>query len=165
MTIRLAAAGTGQTFSWPEIGASEESRVIRSRLVKIKEERRQPISFSWRDTLRDDLDEIIRDCSNPGWDGYDAEAVSMESAVIAQEIIDALPENIQVPNLVPDPSGEIALEWRVGDQKYFSVSTSGNDLVYAGLFGGFCKKYGQERFFGTIPPTILHVLSHYFSEV
>jgi len=164
VTIRIATAGTGQTFSWADVGFSEESRDISSRLVKILEERRQPISFSWRETLRDELDEIVQDCSSPGWDGYDAEAVSVESAVVAQELIDVLPENIQVPTLVPDPSGEIALEWRTGGQKYFSISVSANSLVYAGIFGGFCKKYGEERFFGTIPASILHILTHYFPE-
>ena len=165
MTIQVATAGTEQTFSWREAGFSEESRDISSRLVEILEERRQPISFSWRNTLRDELDEILQDCSSRGWDGYDAEPVSVESAAVAQEFLDLLPDNSQVPNLVPEPNGEIALEWRTGDQKYFSVSMSGNCLVYTGIFGGFCKKYGEERFFGKIPASILHVLSHYFSEV
>lgn len=164
MSIRLAIAGYGQTFLWPEIGLSDESKHIRARLLKILAEVRQPISFSWRETLKDELDEIVQECSKAGWDGYDAEPVSVESAAIAQEFLDLLPDNIQVPDLVPEPSGEIALEWRAGDQKYFSVSMSGNGLVYAGIFGGFCKKYGEERFFGTVPATIIYILSHYFAE-
>jgi hypothetical protein len=165
VTIRLAAAGTEQSFSWEEIGFSEESRDIYSRIVRILEERRRPISYSWRDTLRDELDEILQECSKPAWDGYDAEPISLESAVVAQEFINVLPENVQTPSLVPEPSGEIALEWRAGDQKYFSVSMSGDGLTYAGIFGGYCKKYGEERFFGKIPATISHILTHYFAEV
>jgi hypothetical protein len=164
MSVRLATAGSGQTFSWPEIGFSDESKHIRSRLLKILAEVRQPISFSWRETLQDELDEIVQDCSKAGWDGYDAEPVSVESVAVAQELIDALPEHIEVPNVVPEPSGEIALEWRSGDQKYFSVTVSGTVLVYAGIFGGFCKKYGEERFFGALPTTVLQILSQYFSE-
>jgi hypothetical protein len=165
MSVRLATAGSGQTLSWPEIGFSDESKHIRYRLLKILAEVRQPISFSWRETLQDELDEIVQDCSKAGWDGYDAEPVSSESAAVAQQLIDALPEHIEVPNVVPDPSGEIALEWRSGDQKHFSVSASETTLVYAGIFGGFSKKYGEERFFGTIPAPILDILSDYFAEV
>ena len=164
MSVRLATAGASQTFSWPEIGFSDESRNIRSRLLKILAEVRQPISFSWREALQDELDEILQSCSRAGWDGYNAEPVSIESAVSAQQLIDALPEHIRVPSVVPEPDGEIALEWRNGDHKYFSVSVSGRRLVYAGIFGGVCKKYGEERFFGTIPATVMDILSHYFSE-
>lgn len=164
MSVRLATAGSGQTFSWPEIGFSDESKHICSRLLKILAEVRQPISFSWREELQDELDEIVQDCSKAGWDGYDAEPVSAESIVAAQQLIEALPEHIQVPDVVPEPSGEIALEWRSGNQKYFSVTVSGTELVYAGIFGGFWKKYGEERFFGRLPTTVLQILSQYFSE-
>lgn len=164
MSVRLATAGSWQTFSWPEIGFSDESRDIRSRLLKIRAEVRRPISFSWREGLQDELDEIVQDCSKSGWDGYDAQPVSDESIVAAQQIIDALPEHIRVPDVTPEPSGEIALEWRSGNQKYFSVTASGTVLVYAGIFGGFCKKYGEERFFGSLPTTVLQILSQYFSE-
>jgi hypothetical protein len=164
MSVRLATAGSGQTFSWPEIGFSDESKHIRSRLLKILAELRQPISFSWRETLQNELDEIVQDCSKAGWDGYDANPLSLESAVVAREFINVLPENIQIPNLVPEPGGEIALEWRSGDRKYLSVTVSGTVLVYAGIFGGLCKKYGEERFFGTLPTAVLQILSQYFSE-
>lgn len=164
MSVRLATAGYGQTFSWPEIGLSDESKQIRSGLLKILAEVRQPISFSWREMLKDELDEIVQECSEGGWDGYDAEPVSSESAAVAQQLIDVLPEHIDVPNVVPEPSGEIALEWQSGGQKYFSVTVSGTVLVYAGIFGGFCKKYGEEQFFGALPTTVLQILSQYFSE-
>ncbi|HKT13376.1 MAG TPA: hypothetical protein VJW77_16275 [Terriglobia bacterium] len=164
MSIRLAIAGSGQTFSWPEIGLSDESKHIRARLLKILAEVRQPISFSWRETLKDELDEIVRECSEAGWDGYDAEPVSVESVTVAQQLIDALPEHITVPNVVPEPSGEVGLEWRNGAQKYFSLTVSGTELVYAGIFGGFCKRYGEERFFGALPTAVLQILSQYFTE-
>lgn len=164
MSVRLATAGTGAPFSLIEMGFSNESVDIKHRLKEMLQETREPVSFSWRETLCNELDDIAQGCSVNGWDGYDAEVVSMHSVATAQQLIDELPEHILVPDVVPEPSGGVALEWRSGEHKYFSVSVSGTTLIYAGIFGAF-KKYGEERFFGAMPATILHILSHYFAEV
>lgn len=164
MSVRFATAATNQTFSCLELGWSDESQYINFRLWKISAETRRPISLAWREDLLDDLDEILQSCSRAGWDGYDAEPVSLESVVSVHQVINALPDHINVPSVVPEPDGEIALEWRNGDQKYFSVSVSARRLAYAGIFGGVSKKYGEERFFGTIPAAIVDILTRYFSE-
>ncbi len=164
MSIRLTTATVDQTVRWPEAGLSEESKDIKSRLEEIQRDQRKPISFSWRDSLQDELEDIVESCKNTGWDGYDAEPISTESASGALQLIEALPEHIRPPNVIPEPGGEIALEWRTDDQRHFSVSVSGATLVYAGVFGGSCKKYGEERFFDVLPPAILGILTRYFSE-
>lgn len=164
MSVRLATATIDQTTWWPQVGFSEESKNIKSHLVEFQIEGRKPISFSWRDSLLDQLEEIIGSCYKAGWDGYDAEPVSTESVISALQLIEALPEHIWPPRLIPEPSGEISLEWRAGGQKHLSISVSGWALVYAGVFGGSFKQYGEERFFGHLPPTILRILTSYFPE-
>jgi hypothetical protein len=163
MSIRLAATTAGPTVWWPVAGFSPESRDIEARLEEIRKDRRTPISFSWRESLQDELTGITRSCSDAGWDGYDAEPVLVEAETAGRRLIEALPEFIAVPNVVPEPSGRIALEWCAEGQKRFLLSISGTTLRYAGIFGG-SKEYGEERFFDVLPPKIHGILTSHFPQ-
>jgi len=164
MSVRLATVPANQMGWWPEAGLSDESEDIKAQIEEIRREIRKAISFSWRDSLRDDIAEVVQSSSKAGWDGYGAEPVSIDSANGALQLIEALPEHISLPSVIPEPGGEIALEWRTDNQRDFSISISGTSLVYAGVFGGSCKEYGEEPFFGALPATILRILTHYFPE-
>jgi len=148
-----------------EAGLSEEYKNIKALMDNIRFKSREPLSFSWRESVRDDIERSCRTHSKTGWDGYDAEPVSLESARGALRIINALPDHINPPNVVPEPDGVIALEWNDGSQKTLALSLSGNLLTYAGVFGGTCKKYGEEPFFSALPSTIIGILSEYFPKV
>jgi hypothetical protein len=111
--------------------------------------------------LVDQIAEILQTCSDQGWDGYNAQPVLRESAGSVADFVRNLPEGIQMPTVVPEPDGDLALEWQAGEH-LFSVSFSGQSLVYAGRFGGATKQYGQEPFFGAIPRKILAILAGYF---
>lgn len=151
-------------FNWPMEGVSPDSDNIRSIFEEILDERRRPVSFAWRDILRDEVAEIVQDCAGRGWDGYDAEPLSPESVVSTGRLIELLPEGVKIPSVVPEPTGDIVLEWRTGDQKYFTMSISGQILTYAGVFGGL-SKYGEERIFRALPGEVLGFLASYFPEV
>lgn len=160
-TVRVAARG-GAIVWLPATGLSPESEDIRASIEEIRRELRKPISFSWRETLRNELANVVQNCSIAGWDGYDSEPVSAESEIAALQLIEVLPEYISLPDVTPLPSGEIAFEWRIGQDRYFTIRVSGTSLVYAGVFGGSCKKYGQEQFFNALPPAIQAILTQYF---
>jgi len=145
-----------------EAGLSEESKDISALIEDIRRKSREPISFSWRESLRGEIEDVLQTRSRPGWDGYDAEPISLESANGALRIINALPDHITPPSVVPEPDGEVALEWSGDNRRDFSVSLSGTTLTYAGVFGGSCKKYGEEPFFGALSSTILGILTEYF---
>jgi len=161
-SIRIAAS-TGGTLNvwWTATALSDESREISDRIEEIQEELRKPISFSWRESLRHELADIVEKCSFAGWDGYDAEPVSDESKIAALQLIEVLPEFILAPDVTPLPSGEIAFEWRVGQEIDFTISVSGVSVVYAGVFGGSCKKYGEERFFDALHRSIQSIVAEY----
>ncbi len=162
--MRLATVPIDQMVWWAEAGLSEESKDIKAQVEEIRRESRKPISFSWRESLREEITAVLRCSSRAGWDGYDAEPISIDSANGALQLIEALPEHISLPNVIPEPSGEIGLEWRTDYQRDFSISVSGTTLAYAGVFGGSCKKYGEEPFFGVLSSTILRILTDYFPE-
>ena len=165
MSTRFAVAPMNSPIMWCVEGVSEESQEIRALISSIASQQRILASFRWRDSLLDEISQISQSCEKQGWDGYDAEPISSESAMRAAQLIKLLPNSIQAPSVVPEPSGTISLEWRTDDQKDFSLGVSGQNLVYAGIFGGSSKAYGQERFSRDLPSTVLEILTSYFSQV
>jgi hypothetical protein len=147
------------SVSW---GVSPEADKIRDLEAEYRSDLRGPVSFAWRDSLVEQIADIVQTCSDPSWDGYDAEPASRDSARCATELARNLPEGIQAPAVVPDPDGDIAFEWRTDDNRLFSLSVTGPTLVYAGRFGGSSRQYGEEPFFGAIPRTILGILAKHF---
>lgn len=147
---------------WFPVAVSPASDEIKESVGKYREDWQIPVTFAWRNLLFQEIFDILQDCSVHGWDGYDSEPVSPDTANGALELLKNLPEGIQMPAVVPEPGGDIAFEWRTDDGRHFSLSVTGPTLVYAGVFGGFSKQYGEERFFGPVPRTILEILVRYF---
>lgn len=165
MSTRFVLAPMNAPVMWCVEGVSEESQKIRAMISSIESQQRILASFRWRDSLLDEISQISQSCEKQGWDGYDAEPISFESAIRAAQLTKLLPNNIQAPSVVPEPGGDISLEWRTDDQKDFSLGVSGQSLVYAGIFGGSSKAYGEERFSRDLPSTVLEILTSYFSQV
>jgi hypothetical protein len=160
MSTLVARATHDAGMFWVPSGISLESAEVRQLETKYLVDRRVPTSFAWRGILVEQIAEILQTCSDLGWDGYDAKPVSLDSAGRVAEFVWNLPEGIRMPTVVPEPDGDIALEWRIGES-LFSLSFTGRSLVYAGRFGGE-SQYGQEPFFAAIPRKILEILAGYF---
>ena len=143
-------------------GISKESIDINALVLNAVKSSRQPVSFLWRESLTCKVREIYERCSKAGWDGYDAEPIALESCLGALHVIDLLPDKILPPDAVPEPAGEISLEWRTEDELLFSLTVTGRTLVYAGIFGGHSKQHGEEHFFDQLPKTVLEILTRYF---
>lgn len=117
---------------------------------------REASSLGALDSVLQLLDEVFMDCSTEGWDGYDASRITEASYIEAMQFIENLPltSSFPMPEIIPEPSGEIALEWSKGSQKIFVASFSGNnEIIYAGLFGAN-KTHGTE-YFGESPPALI----------
>lgn len=88
----------------------------------------------------------------------DGEAAPI-SEVICKETIDflkKLPSTIPIPEVVVEPSGDLALEWYVGNYCCFLVGFSGKSIItYSGLFGRGQKTYGTEFISEAIPSLIV----------
>lgn len=102
-------------------------------------------------TLRVELENVAFDCAHPGWDGYGAEAVSVDAYQAAERFIRALPLGIPQPELSADPDGWVTFEWRKSSRRTLLVSVRpGYALDYAALIGT-AKTHGSEPFFGELP--------------
>lgn len=162
MSPRFATAALEPTLWWIDAGTTKESQEFRSAFRDIRKRDSTVASYVWRESLRYQVEEVYHECSSEGWDGYDAEPIPLESRLNAIQFIGLLPDYILPPDVTADPTGMIAFEWRRDSQKHFSLSISGKSLVYAGIFGGSHKKYGEELFFAVIPATISRILTQYF---
>jgi len=106
------------------------------------------------------LDNLWEECSAAGWDGYEALPISREVYLEAKKLIMSLPvvSFIPMPEIVPEPSGEIAFEWSKGKRRTFIASVGGNnEIVYAGLFG-LNKTHGAEYFGDSLPVILIENL-------
>src|SRR5690349_16360844 len=82
------------------------------------------------------VQEIVVECSEPGWDGNGAEPISEVAAARAAEFIVALPKGIVMPEFAPEPDGSISLDWIQSRDRLFSLSIgTGSRLAYAWLDG------------------------------
>ena len=165
MSTRFEVAPMYASATWCVEGVSEESRSITALITRIASQQRILASFRWRDSLLDELSQISQNCETQGWDGYDGEPISTESTIRAAQLVELLPNGIQTPTVVPDPGGDISFEWDGGNRKNFTLGVSGQNLVYAGIFGGSSKTYGEERFSRVLPPAVVEILTSYFPQV
>ncbi|MCH8157119.1 MAG: hypothetical protein IID18_05100 [Nitrospinae bacterium] len=94
-----------------------------------------------------DLDRTYRECSVENWDGYDAKPLIREAYSEVVQFLHMLPFGMPLPEVSPEPTGEIGLEWRKGDKAILLLSFSGKKLItYAGVFGPKNRVHGVEDF-------------------
>jgi hypothetical protein len=84
------------------------------------------------------LGEVYEECSEVNWDGYGAVAITHATYKKAAEFLDAMPNRLPPPEVIPENDGELALEWRDHRGQSLSVSLSSN--------GRMTVLYGPERF-------------------
>ncbi len=69
-----------------------------------------------------------------------------------------------MPEVVPEPGGEIGLEWYRRKRLVFTVSVSGsNEIIYTGLFGTN-RIHGTEYFGDLLPSVILENLKRLYKD-
>ena len=111
-----------------------------------------------------DIYNLYKECSEENWDGYGAEPISIGAYLEAVKLAELLPSSSPVPEVVPEPNGEIAFEWYRGKRFVFVVSVGGNNVInYAGLFGSSTRAYGSEYFGDKLPSSVIGNIQRLFS--
>ncbi|OHB75843.1 MAG: hypothetical protein A2Z34_05440 [Planctomycetes bacterium RBG_16_59_8] len=142
-------------------GFSEEAREIRDAVETVRRHSNRSIILGWRASLIDQTMEMHDECSSPGWDGYDAEPLTTESLSSVRRFLESLPDYIQQPEIVPEPTGGIAFEWDKGRDVIFSVTLNGDRYVYAGILGDH-KHHGEGTLTHELPEPVEVLLARYF---
>jgi hypothetical protein len=117
---------------------SAEGQFARAQVTKVWEGLDSAVSLQGPHALLfDELENLIAEHSNPGWDGHEAPPISYQIEQHAREFIRALPTSIPSPELAVDPDdAAISFEWYGGCRKVFSISLGASGrLACAGLNG------------------------------
>jgi hypothetical protein len=137
-------------------GSSAEAEKLLAYLGKTVSELRDRSNI-WNhvEPAMQSLDETYQECGEDGWDGYDASAISESVYEDAKKFLNMLPMWISSPEIVPEPDGDIGLEWRGNDNRMFVASLNGKGSVsYAGIIGREARVNGMETFYDSIPTII-----------
>lgn len=114
--------------------------------------------------LLDSLVNIEAECRTHNWDGYGAKPVSSGAIREIKLLSTLLPPYLSVPDVVPEPTGGIGLEWRKGDAMLI-LSVQGEGVVsFAAILDAETKRYGRDKFATTIPQLIQKEFFPFFKE-
>ncbi len=70
----------------------------------------------------DELEEVRKEASREGWDGYGGKPVNPEAYKNARLFLEAIPATAPSPEVSADPDGDIALDWVFGYKKALTIS-------------------------------------------
>ena len=104
------------------------------------------------------LNDELKDCIEDGWNGYDAKAIDERSLQLAIKFFYMLPETVNIPEIVPEPNGEVGLEWE-HNEKTFALSIDADGIInYSGIYDEDQSIYGTDRLEEYIPDIILNLI-------
>lgn len=117
------------------------------------------MSVGWsRSEAMRDLMRIREECSLPGWDGFGAAALDLDSWARAVRLILDLPIDLPVPEVSIDPDGEIAFDWNLGQRRALSASVGGEGRFTYATIAGAAEASGNEYYASGFPSTLLEGL-------
>jgi len=120
----------------------------------------------WSDLALKVLYEVYQECSEANWNGYDAIPMSQEAYFEARELLRMIPSSYPMPDILPEPNGEIGLEWYKDKDFVFAITVGGkNRITYAGLFGKDNETHGTEFFADSLPKVISENIERIFPSV
>ncbi|MFO1352203.1 MAG: hypothetical protein U1F68_16585 [Gammaproteobacteria bacterium] len=154
----LALPTTSALFQKQSNATNENAEKIAEMLMDVAYGARSRAT-DWHPIVNALIVEIASECQNMGWDGYNAKPIPENAIRQAQRFADLLPSHLLEPDLVPDPDGEIAFSWDLGQDRVFTVNVSASGtLYYAGLIGKGVKRHGMEPFKDDVPKIIIETI-------
>lgn len=110
-----------------------------------------------------ELEEVFIECLYDGWDGYDARPLSIAAYTDALSFLRLLPTNFYAPDIVPEPSGGIGLEWISPNSGRFIISFDGSGTyAYAGIYNSGARVRGIEPMSDSFPKEIKTFIARLF---
>lgn len=104
-------------------GMSSVAQELNAIFTQYLEYIERPLSLSGpRQSAIEQIQEILRECRRPNWDGYGARPVQPLTASNARLLIRMLPASCPMPEVAPEPDGSISLDWIQGPNRMLSIS-------------------------------------------
>jgi hypothetical protein len=92
------------------------------------------------------------------WDGEGAAAISSFAVDAAIALSTALPQNLPVPDVQPETTGEITFEWRKDSTHIAVLAVDGQYVRWSALAGPDAPRSGAQRYEKMIPGAALDVI-------
>ncbi len=138
----------------PDDYSDEEPLHLRPEIEDFEDDKIQLYSEVYR---------VYHECSEQDWDSYDGMPISDKTFFEAREIIRLLPQDLPLPEVMPEPTGEIAFEWYKDRKHVFVISVEGRERIsYAGLFGSRSQTHGVEYFSDRFPQLVVNNIQRLF---
>ncbi len=145
-------------------GTSDTARNLQKIFEETVSDLRRSVTWNRIGDAMTALMEAFEECSEPNWDGYGATPILAAAYEEARTFLNALPAQIPVPEIVPEPDGSIGFEWNNGPNRIFVASVNGIGLIlYAGILGKCNKTHGTEVFDDFIPANIVESVKRVYS--
>jgi hypothetical protein len=146
--IASATLDSPLVYTQTERGASEPAQIIAEHLRVVCEHYSKPR----REILEPEIMALLG--SDAGYE--ESVPVSDETARKAVAFAMLLPRALPIPEVAPDPDGEISFDWAGKSGKMFSVSIGADGRIsYAGRFSDKSKIRGIEQLSEVFPREIL----------
>jgi hypothetical protein len=148
----IAYSPTAETFfgrlSRVEVGFSDAAARLRRGIDESLEHYLKPRL----DQLVPEIEEVVVSSHTVGYLGI---PVDQETADMGVEFASRLPRFAPIPEISPDPDGEISFDWIQASGRMFSVSVNKSGrLAYAGWFGENSRVHGIEKLADRLPKAI-----------
>lgn len=113
---------------------------------------------SHREELNDSLIDLYLETKQENWAGYPSASLSTSCLRMVSDILQALPADIENPNLGADPDGQVTLEWYRNPARLVSVSVDPQGYLHYAALMGSKKAYGTEPYFDEFPQSISELI-------
>lgn len=100
------------------------------------------------------LIDVVRECSQPGWDGYDAIAVSGQTAACALDFTRTIPNEFPLPEISATSGGEVTFEWALTARRLVTIAVGENGEVHYASLNGLKKNFGSYPLTGKFEPEL-----------
>jgi hypothetical protein len=136
---------------------SAEAEAIQASLRAVMEAMEQSfVLFGAKAAAISNVREVVISHAERGWDGDDGLAVSPIAALLTEAFIRALPSDVAMPEISPEPDGALSLDWIQSRSRVFTISIGLTDQLPYAWIDGTDRGHGVARFdFRTIPARIL----------
>jgi hypothetical protein len=149
--------------AYSNLGRGQEATNIERLLEDIFEHAKQSGPFQ---LTGESLLAVYKENSEEDWDGEGARPVTRDAYLEAKEFLKLLPTVFPTPDIVPEPTAEIAMEWYKDRDRVFVISFGGNGVItFAGMFGHNATLHGTESFEDFIPPIVIEGIRRLFPVV
>jgi hypothetical protein len=140
----MTALATCSTMVGSAHGESRESDLV-ARLLKELHCTLQDSRSIGVQALVDDLAALAEECSEPGWDGYEARPIDARSIANAEQFIDALGFGVRHPSLGANAKGWVTMQWGRSARWTLSLAITDDGWIHWAML------FGSERSSGTTP--------------